>query len=87
MSYIGHRLDRLGVNKLLARAGATDGATVWIGQPLASIGYGRTSALLPNAVCTVCCSVKRAVKFSFGGTRGAHFKTEFDVELQDYRLN
>ncbi len=32
MSYIGLRLERLGVNKLLARAGATDGDTVWIGD-------------------------------------------------------
>jgi hypothetical protein len=30
---------------------------------------------------------KRAVKFSSRGTRGAHFKTEFDLELEDYRLN
>ena len=32
MSYIGYRLERLGVDKLLARAGATDGDTVWIGD-------------------------------------------------------
>jgi GTP-binding protein len=32
MAYIGHRLDRLGVNKLLAKAGATDGDVVWIGD-------------------------------------------------------
>ena len=32
MSYIGHRLERLGVNKLLARAGAADGDVVWIGD-------------------------------------------------------
>jgi hypothetical protein len=30
---------------------------------------------------------RRAVKFSSRGTRGAHFKTEFDLELEDYRLN
>ena len=30
MGYITHRLDRLGVNRLLARAGATDGDVVWI---------------------------------------------------------
>lgn len=30
---------------------------------------------------------KRAVKFSSRGTRGAHFKTEFDLELEGYRLN
>jgi len=32
LSYIGHRLDRLGVHKLLARAGARDGDVVWIGE-------------------------------------------------------
>jgi GTP-binding protein len=32
MSYIGHRLERLGVNRLLARAGAADGDVVWIGD-------------------------------------------------------
>ena len=32
MSYIRHRLERLGVNKLLARAGAVDGDVVWIGE-------------------------------------------------------
>ena len=32
MSYIGHRLERLGVHKLLARAGAADGDVVWIGD-------------------------------------------------------
>ncbi len=32
MAYIGQRLDRLGVNRLLARAGATDGDVVWIGD-------------------------------------------------------
>ena len=32
VSYISHRLDRLGVNKLLARAGAADGDVVWIGE-------------------------------------------------------
>jgi GTP-binding protein len=32
MSYITHRLDRLGVNKLLARHGARDGDVVWIGD-------------------------------------------------------
>ncbi|MET0147212.1 MAG: GTPase ObgE [Ilumatobacteraceae bacterium] len=31
MSYISYRLERLGVNKLLARAGAADGDVVWIG--------------------------------------------------------
>jgi GTP-binding protein len=31
-SYISHRLDRLGVNKQLARAGAVDGDVVWIGE-------------------------------------------------------
>jgi len=31
-AYISHRLDRLGVNKMLARAGAVDGDVVWIGQ-------------------------------------------------------
>jgi GTP-binding protein len=31
-AYISHRLDRLGVNKLLARAGAADGDVVWIGE-------------------------------------------------------
>jgi GTP-binding protein len=31
-AYIGHRLERLGVNKLLARAGAADGDLVWIGD-------------------------------------------------------
>ncbi|MDQ3543840.1 MAG: Obg family GTPase CgtA, partial [Actinomycetota bacterium] len=30
-AYISHRLDRLGVNKLLARAGAADGDVIWIG--------------------------------------------------------
>ena len=32
MNYITHRLDRLGVNKLLARHGARDGDVVWIGD-------------------------------------------------------
>jgi GTP-binding protein len=32
MAYIQHRLDRLGVNKLLAKAGAADGDVVWIGD-------------------------------------------------------
>ena len=32
MAYISHRLERLGVNKLLARAGAADGDVVWIGD-------------------------------------------------------
>ncbi len=32
LNYIGHRLERLGVNKLLARAGAKDGDVVWIGD-------------------------------------------------------
>ncbi len=31
-AYIVHRLERLGVNKLLARAGASDGDVVWIGE-------------------------------------------------------
>ena len=31
-AYISHRLERLGVNKLLARAGAADGDVVWIGD-------------------------------------------------------
>ena len=31
-AYIDHRLDRLGVDKLLARAGAVDGDVVWIGE-------------------------------------------------------
>ena len=31
-AYISHRLDRLGVNRLLARAGAADGDVVWIGE-------------------------------------------------------
>ena len=31
-SYINHRLERLGVSKLLARAGAADGDVVWIGD-------------------------------------------------------
>jgi GTP-binding protein len=31
-AYISHRLDRLGVNKMLARAGAADGDVVWIGD-------------------------------------------------------
>ncbi len=30
-AYISHRLERLGVNKLLAKAGASDGDVVWIG--------------------------------------------------------
>ena len=30
VSYISHRLERLGVHKMLARAGATDGDIVWI---------------------------------------------------------
>jgi GTP-binding protein len=32
MAYIQFRLDKLGVNRLLARAGATDGDVVWIGS-------------------------------------------------------
>jgi GTP-binding protein len=32
LAYIDHRLDRLGVLKLLARAGIDDGDTVWIGD-------------------------------------------------------
>ncbi len=31
-AYISLRLERLGVSKLLARAGATDGDVVWIGD-------------------------------------------------------
>jgi GTPase len=31
-SYISHRLDRMGVHKQLARAGAADGDVVWIGD-------------------------------------------------------
>ncbi len=31
-AYISYRLERLGVNKLLARAGAADGDVVWIGD-------------------------------------------------------
>jgi GTPase len=31
-AYISHRLDRIGVHKQLARAGATDGDVVWIGD-------------------------------------------------------
>ena len=31
-AYISTRLERLGVSKLLARAGATDGDVVWIGD-------------------------------------------------------
>ncbi len=32
MAYISHRLDRLGVMKALARAGASEGDVVWIGE-------------------------------------------------------
>jgi GTP-binding protein len=32
VAYISHRLERLGVHKLLARAGAVDGDVVWIGE-------------------------------------------------------
>jgi GTP-binding protein len=32
MAYIRYRLERLGVNRLLARAGAVDGDVVWIGS-------------------------------------------------------
>lgn len=32
MSYISHRLERLGINKLLNRAGVADGDVVWIGD-------------------------------------------------------
>ena len=32
LAYIDHRLERLGVPKMLARAGATDGDVVWIGE-------------------------------------------------------
>ena len=31
-AYVDHRLKRLGVNRLLARAGAADGDVVWIGD-------------------------------------------------------
>ena len=31
-AFISLRLERLGVSKLLARAGATDGDIVWIGD-------------------------------------------------------
>jgi hypothetical protein len=30
---------------------------------------------------------KRAVKFSSRGSAGAHFKTDFDLDLEDYNLN
>jgi GTPase len=32
LAYIDHRLERLGVPKLLARAGAADGDVIWIGE-------------------------------------------------------
>jgi GTPase len=32
LAYIDHRLDRLGVHKMLARAGAAEGDVVWIGE-------------------------------------------------------
>ena len=32
VAYISHRLERLGVDKLLARAGAADGDVIWIGD-------------------------------------------------------
>ena len=32
MAYISHRLDRLGVMRMLARAGAGEGDVVWIGD-------------------------------------------------------
>jgi GTP-binding protein len=32
LAYIDHRLERLGVDKLLARAGVEDGDVVWIGE-------------------------------------------------------
>jgi GTP-binding protein len=32
MSYIDGRLDRLGVPRMLARAGAREGDVVWIGE-------------------------------------------------------
>jgi len=32
ISYISHRLDRLGVMRALARAGASEGDVVWIGD-------------------------------------------------------
>ncbi len=32
LSYIDQRLDRMGVNKLLQRAGVRDGDVVWIGE-------------------------------------------------------
>ena len=31
-AYISHRLDRMGVHRQLARAGAADGDVVWIGD-------------------------------------------------------
>ena len=30
-AYISHRLERLGVNRLLSKAGAQDGDVIWIG--------------------------------------------------------
>ncbi|TVR21979.1 MAG: GTPase ObgE [Ilumatobacter sp.] len=32
LAYIDHRLERLGVPRMLARAGATDGDVIWIGE-------------------------------------------------------
>jgi len=32
LSYIDHRLDRLGVPRMLARAGAQEGDIIWIGE-------------------------------------------------------
>ena len=32
LAYIDHRLERLGVHRLLARAGAEEGDVVWIGE-------------------------------------------------------
>ncbi|MEX2626574.1 MAG: Obg family GTPase CgtA, partial [Ilumatobacteraceae bacterium] len=32
LAYIDHRLERLGVHKMLARAGASEGDVVWIGE-------------------------------------------------------
>jgi GTP-binding protein len=32
LDYIDHRLQRLGVGRMLARAGAEDGDVVWIGE-------------------------------------------------------
>ena len=32
LSYIDHRLERLGVPKMLAKAGAQEGDVIWIGE-------------------------------------------------------